>query len=297
MDTGLSGLRIAVVGGDRRQLALIAALVEERARVACFGMPDWAELDGLERAGSFESAVSDAHVVILPISGTDAAGAVRTADGVAPVVLDEQSFRMIRRGTLLATGSLRPRFRAVAEQAGVQVLEYAEEDEIAILNSIPTAEGAIQIALQELPITIHGSNAFVLGFGRCAITLARMLHAIGARTFVYARRPAQLARAFEMGIPARPLDALADEIGTANVIFNTVPSMLLPEALLSRTDSSVLIIDIASSPGGTDFEAASRLGRKAVLALGLPGKVAPVTAGKVLASALPGLIRRALASR
>lgn len=297
MDTGLSGLRIAVVGGDRRQLALVAALVSQRACVVCFGVPDWVELAEIERAGSFETAVSGAQVVILPISGTDAAGAVRTAEGVAPVVLDEQSFSMLRRGTLLATGSLRAHFRAMAEEAGVQVLEYAEEDEIAVLNSIPTAEGAIQIAMQEMPITVHGSNAFVLGFGRCAITLARMLHALGANTFVYARRPAQLARAFEMGIPARPLDALANEIGNAHVIFNTIPSMLMPEALLSHTDPAVLIVDIASSPGGTDFEAASRLGRKAILALGLPGRVAPVTAGKVLASALPGLIVRALASR
>lgn len=297
MDTGLSGLRIAIIGGDRRQLALMAALVSEGAHVTCFGIPDWDEPAGIGRAESFEAAVSNAQVVILPISGTDAAGIVRTAEGVKPIVLDESCFGMFSRGTLLVTGSLRPRFQALAENAGVQVLEYAEEDEIAILNSIPTAEGAIQIAMQEMPITIHGSNAFVLGFGRCAITLARMLHALGAHTFVYARRPAQLARAFEMGIPARSLDILANEIGNAQVIFNTVPTMLLSEPLLSRTDPAVLIIDIASSPGGTDFEAATRLGRKAVLALGLPGKVAPVTAGKVLASALPGLIARALASR
>lgn len=297
MDTRLSGLRIAVVGGDRRQLALIDALVSQGSRLVYFGLPDWAELAGIEQAGSFEAAVSEAKVVVLPISGTDAAGTVRTVEGVPPVVLDEQSFGMLRQGTLLATGSLRPHFRIMAERAGVQVLEYAEENEIAILNSIPTAEGAIQIAMQELPITVHGSNAFVLGFGRCAVTLARMLHALGAHTFVYARRSAQLARAIEMGITARPLDVLADEIGTAHVIFNTVPAMLLPEALLGRTDPTVLIVDIASSPGGTDFEAARRLGRKAVLSLGLPGKVAPVTAGKVLASALPGLIVRALASR
>ena len=51
-----------------------------------------------------------------------------------------------------------------------------------------------------------------------------------------------------------------------------------------------VVIDIAQAPGGTDFAAADELGIKAFLDLGLPGKVAPETAGEILARVIPGLI-------
>jgi dipicolinate synthase subunit A len=44
-----------------------------------------------------------------------------------------------------------------------------------------------------------------------------------------------------------------------------------------------VVIDLASAPGGTDFNAARELGLKAELAPGLPGIVAPVTAGRIIA--------------
>ncbi len=73
-------------------------------------------------------------------------------------------------------------------------------DDVAILNAIPSAEGAIQIAMEQLPITIHGSKSFVLGFGRLGKTLARMLAGIGAITTVAARKSADLARIYETGL-------------------------------------------------------------------------------------------------
>src|SRR5690606_15669718 len=98
-----------------------------------------------------------------------------------------------------------------------------ELDEVAILNSIPTAEGAIARAMAELDVTLHGSRAVVLGFGRCAATLARMLAGIGARVRVVARDRAQLARAFEMGFETGRLDELPLWVRDAAVVFNTVP--------------------------------------------------------------------------
>jgi dipicolinate synthase subunit A len=51
-----------------------------------------------------------------------------------------------------------------------------------------------------------------------------------------------------------------------------------------------LIVDLATQPGGTDFEAANTYGLKAILAPGLPGKVAPTFAGKILADVVPKLL-------
>ena len=45
---------------------------------------------------------------------------------------------------------------------------------------------------------------------------------------------------------------------------------------------SCCIIDLASKPGGVDFDSARKHEIKADLALGLPGKVAPKSAAKYM---------------
>ena len=58
-----------------------------------------------------------------------------------------------------------------------------------------------------------------------------------------------------------------------------------------------LIVDLASKPGGTDFRYAEKRGIKALLAPGLPGIVAPKTAGQIVANVLSQLLLELLQQR
>lgn len=243
-----------------------------------------------------EDAVKDARFVILPMSGIDEKGAIRAKYSQYPLVLNQEVMLAFPDESVLITGFARPLLKELAAGRGVKVIEIADMDEIAILNSIPSAEGAIQMAMEATDITLHGSNVLVLGFGRCGITLARMLSAIGARTAVAARKPADLARIREMGLEPLTYPQLQERIGMADIIFNTVPAMVLDRALLQKASKSVYICDIASAPGGTDFTAAEELGIRAELAPGLPGIVAPKTAGQILAQVIPNIILQELAN-
>ena len=73
-------------------------------------------------------------------------------------------------------------------------------------------------------------------------------------------------------------------------MFNTVPTMIFDKALLMNTDSNTLIIDLASLPGGVDFETAQKFGTDAVRALSLPGKCAPKTAGEIIKTTVFNII-------
>ncbi|MCL6637668.1 MAG: dipicolinate synthase subunit DpsA, partial [Alicyclobacillus sp.] len=168
----------------------------------------------------------------------------------------------------------------------LQLVKLMELDEVAILNSIPTAEGAIAMAMEHSDFTIHGAKAAVLGFGRCGMTLARTLAALGADVRVAARQPAHMARIREMGLRPVDIHRLQDTLTDVDLIFNTVPEMVLPAAVLARVPRECVIIDIASKPGGTDFRYAERHGLKAFLAPSLPGLVAPKTAGRIIADTL-----------
>lgn len=297
----LDGLTVAVLGGDARERFVVERLLRERAqvRLAGYGAPsDVGELAAAHFCDDVVQAVTGADAVVAPMSNTDAAGRIqKTPDPAAVLLLDDAAFGAMRPGTPLLIGLAKPAVRERAEARGVLIVETAEIDAVAIPNSIPTAEGAVAKAMAELDVTIHKSQAIVLGFGRCAQTLVRVLVGLGAHVRVFARSAGQRARADEMRASAHPLAALPDLIGAADVIFNTIPAPVLPAELLPKVSERAVIIDIASAPGGVDFAAARALGRRAFHELSLPGRVAPATAGAILADAIPELIRQFALSR
>ncbi|MEG0692813.1 MAG: dipicolinate synthase subunit DpsA, partial [Oscillospiraceae bacterium] len=112
--------------------------------------------------------------------------------------------------------------------------------------------------------------------------LSRMLSCMGAKVTVSARKFSDIAWIQVNGYSSIHTCDLAEVISTQQLIFNTVPATVLDENLLSQVKKDCLLIDLASKPGGIDFDTAKRLGLKTIWALSLPGKVAPISAGKII---------------
>lgn len=295
MSSVLSGIKIAVLGGDERELILTAELVRMGATVVVAGFPRDRVGHGAFVVNNLEDACKGAEVVILPLPGTSADGVIRAVYAEQELKLSENDIIAMAPNAIVIIGSARKFLKEWVSARGLTLLEVADMDDIAILNSIPTAEGAIQIAMEETPFTIHGSKTCVIGFGRVGTTMARTLKAMGSDVTVIARKDGQLARAYEMGCKRANFGDLHEIMNYTNIVFNTVPKMVLDQNILKYANPEVLIIDLATQPGGTDFEAANAYGLKAILAPGLPGKVAPAFAGKILADVIPGLIIKQLA--
>ena len=294
MSAGLKGIRLAVIGGDDRELYLIPELQKLGAYIVGVGLEKANMLSGVTFVPSLLAAVGQVDVLLFPMFGTDERGVVKAKYAESPIVLNKEVLQAIPGRVPLFIGWARPALKAAAEMMGIRIVETANLNEVAVLNSIPSAEGAIQMAIEATNITIHGSQSFVLGLGRTGWTLARLLKNMGANVTGVARKVADLARAYEMGIRPVHFSDLEEEISQAEIIFNTAPAMVLDRVVLERVAKDAVIIDLASIPGGTDFEYAQMLGIKALLAPGLPGIVAPKTAGKILAQVYPQLILRHL---
>ena len=185
-------------------------------------------------------------------------------------------------GQMLCGGRVDPVTAALAAERGLTIRDYFAREELAVANAVPTAEGAVQIAMEQLPITIHGARVLVVGFGRVGRALAQRLAALGAKVTVAARRYESLAWAQASGYGAEQTGQLAGWLCGYDLVVNTVPALVLGEAELADLKPDCLVLDLASKPGGVDLEAAGRLGRTVIWALSLPGKVAPVTAGSAI---------------
>lgn len=286
----LAGRTVTICGGDRRELVLMEELVRLGARVAVTGFEQVSPLPAGLGHWELREALAAAEALILPMPGINEEGVVKAEFAARPLTLGAAEFSLLKPGTPVLVGIAGTYLKSQALKYGLKLLETAELDEIAIYNSIPTAEGAIEVAMRHTPFTLHGSQVLVCGFGRVGVTLARMLKGIGARVYVLARKGADRARGEEQGYEAYDYGTVFDVLDRIQVIFNTVPHPVLTERYLQELRPGTLLVELASAPGGIEMPAAEKLGLKVIKAMGLPGKVAPLTAGRILSRAYPSLL-------
>lgn len=225
-------------------------------------------------------------VVVLPITGTLKGGIVETVFSDEEIILDKEWFKKFKRPTFVFTGISNKALDAMAEGTNAHIIPLLERDDVAIYNSIPTAEGTIMMAMQHTDYTIHSSRVIVAGFGRVGHTVANKFSALGAKVSVAASSIHDLARIDEMGLCAISLHELAKATANCDILINTIPAPVIDKDAISQLPHHALIFDLASKPGGTDFEYAKRRGIKAILSESLPGVVAPKTAGRILADVI-----------
>ena len=140
-------------------------------------------------------------------------------------------------------------------------------------NAIPTAEGAINIAMQEIPGMISNSKVLIMGYGRIGKFLAHKLYGLHAQIYISARKHKDLAWIEAFGYTGMAYGEIDEHLYKFDAVFNTVPSLLLDERRLSKIKKDCVIIDLASNPGGVDFISAKNIGCNVIWALSLPIKV------------------------
>lgn len=264
-----------------RQGKLAQLLAEDGHRVHTYALEDGAvPAPGLTAEPGL-SGVEQADCVVLPLP-VSSGGRLLNAplSRLSPPITEVLA--PLSPGQMLCGGRVDPVTAALAAERGLTIRDYFAREELAVANAVPTAEGAVQIAMEQLPITIHGARVLVVGFGRVGRALAQRLAALGAKVTVAARRYESLAWAQASGYGAEQTGQLAGWLCGYDLVVNTVPTLVLGEAELADLKPDCLVLDLASKPGGVDLEAAGRLGRTVIWALSLPGKVAPVTAGSAI---------------
>ncbi len=277
--------RFLMAGGDRRFLRLGQLLEEDGHSVRYLAMQEqnWPDREVAEVARGVDC-------VILPIPPADSGGILTAPLSQRRVPL-EKLLGCLDEGQLVCAGGLTEELTQAAEEQGFLLANYLSREELTIENAVPTAEGAISVAMQELPCAIHGVKALVIGCGKCGYALAERLRGLGAELTVSARSWRDFARIRAEGWQQADTAALEPVLLEMRLVFNTVPALVLGAERLKLLPRNGLVIDLASKPGGVDWVAAERVGVKAIHALGIPGKYAPETAAESLRRVIYHCIR------
>jgi dipicolinate synthase subunit A len=157
METQLNGIKIAVLGGDRRELEMLRSLTNIDAEIKTLGNPG-DDISGIKVENELLKVVDDVDVIIAPMVSTNEEGYLKATFVNRSVKLGEDFFASLKPETLLFMGVARGEIPTYCQDYKINLVQLAKLEEVAILNAIPTAEGPIQIAMEESDITLHSNN-------------------------------------------------------------------------------------------------------------------------------------------
>lgn len=282
-------IKIACLGGDGRTAAMASRLSALGGQVSVWGGEGGAD-------ASLEQVVRGAEAVVLPMPAFDGQWRLfcpLEKGGVPPDI--KTLFAMVGPNVPVMGGRISQAAWEAANTCGIKLYDYAEREDFKVRNAVPTAEGAICLAMQAMDQTLSGSHAAILGYGCIGAALAERLKQLGAHVTVAARKVRDTARIECAGLRAIHLtgeESLRPLTAGFDVIFNTVPCRLLGREILAVMPKKTLLVELASAPGGWDPAAATDC--RVIYAPGIPGKHVPVTAGIIMAQTVDTILKEVI---
>ena len=260
---------------DMRQVYLAEILTKRGNHVRCLDIRNQSAIK--EQLVKLKVFLNEADVLILPIPVTK---------GIDKEDLNEILNKNVKNETLVMGGCFLPEQQRILTERGIRYLDFMEDEVVMEENAVATAEGAIAELIRNCPYNMEGSKIIVAGYGCCGKAIAKKLGALGARVTVLARRSEVRKQAKQDGFYAVDFAFGPEEAMGAVVLVNTVPAPVVTKLMIRELPRDAYILDIASSPGGTDFSCAKESGISADLVLGIPGRFSPKASAYILARAM-----------
>jgi len=261
---------ILIVGGDRRQLALAGLLREKGYRVS---------LLGFDKLGAYYEPMESPETIFLPVPYRDPGGSLK-----APYAEEKLELKDIVRRYPACVYYLGGCDAAAREVFGgrIRYVDLMADEAYQVENALLTTQAAVCVFQQASEVALCDLHCVVVGYGRIAKFLCRLLVAHGARVTATARKESDLVliRLERMG--AVHTSRLACALPEADVIFTTVPHNVFGEEELKSIRSGVMLMELASPPYGMDMALAKELGVNVRLEQGLPGRYFPVSAARAI---------------
>ena len=272
----MKDLHYLLIGGDKRQEYLYNIFKNKNIKV------EKIFLDNSENQSEAYKKISDSEVIILPIPLTKD-GENLFAPNFDQKVALTSVIEKITENTIVFSGGENYKFKNLNAKKFINLLNI---ESLTLNNAMATAEATLKIIIENTTKTIFGSKILVFGFGRIAKILTNYLESLKAKVTVCARKNSALTEAKLLGADVLKIDNFSQHINDFDTIINTIPFCILGAKELEKVNKNSLIIDLASKPGGVDFECAKKLRLNTVHALALPGKYSPESAAEFIEQAI-----------
>ena len=274
---------IALIGGDLRQLFAKESLEGLGYNCMAYGIDTYTESTDIK-------ALKEAQVYLLPVP-VMRGEYINMPFSDTKMTSDDFVKNLVEENCICVGGLIPKQMKEELSKKGCTVFDLCENERYAYLNAVPTAEGAVGIAISHTKTTLDGSSCAIIGYGRIGRCLSRRLRGFNADISVFARKEKDLSEAEAEGYHAYDISGINGVISSFDVIFNTVPRVVVNGDGVKNIKKDAVVIELASGKGGFDTESALKYGVNIITARSLPGRTAPVSAGKIIAKCLDSFLR------
>jgi len=268
----MSGRTFAIIGGDKRNISLAEMLFRQGHNVKLYGFVNYKQ-ESFMQCKQFSEMIKNAQYIIGPMPCSNKSGALNTPYHNSKLH-PEDVFKHMNTQQVFIAGCIKASVYEIAKKYNINIIDLLDYEELQVSLAIPTAEGAIKIAIEETDITLHGSHIMIIGYGHVGVVICRMLQGMGAKVSVVVENTYETAVVKSAGYNAILIPTMDSQLCCADVIINTKPTTLLDKHNMGFIRQDTLVIDLAHS---IDPIAGRKLGLKTLYANALLGKVAPIT--------------------
>ena len=264
-----------------RLVKLAQILEKENNQIYILGLEKAKELENssnIRICRNLEQVLENAEIVISSIPFTRDGITINMPLSDNKIKINE--FMNLMKDKTLIAGTISSNI--YEKYKDVEIIDIMKNEKLAILNTIATAEGAIKEIIENMQVNVHGSKIMIFGFGRVGKTLAKKLDGLSAKITVVSKEEEELAWAEVYGYTNMQLNKIEDVIKDYDVIVNTIPHIILQGDILQKINKDTLLLDLASGEGGINKEEAQENKINLIKALGIPGKISPITTAKIL---------------
>ena len=162
----------AVIGGDRRSFYAAKRLKEYGFETKLFGLKNEKPFRSLNK--------TEADAVLLPVPFTRDGIHIFAPESTEEILISDV-LASVSENSLIFAGNV----NGITDR---RILDYARRETFAVRNAVPTAQGALLLALQNGKCTLFGMRVAIIGYGKVAFATAKLFHAVGADVTVFARK-------------------------------------------------------------------------------------------------------------
>lgn len=277
-------MEVLVLGGDMRYIEVIEKL-SSKYNVSIVGYKNTFINNLVKNLDISDVNVSKYDVIILPINGVMDKNLISCRFNNNPIKLPRDFFVGSKDNVLIFSGIPTPNLDYMLEVSNRSCVYMMKDKDVIRENAVPTVEGIIADVINNTDKTLADSSVLVFGYGNIGTLLVKYLEMLGASVSVSIIKESDKELLDSMGISnfySYNREDLISGIKGVDVIINTVPSTVISDNLIRFINPDAYVLDVASHPHGIDQEVLAEYFIKSKLYLGIPGKIAPKTSGKIL---------------
>lgn len=277
-------MNILILGGDSRYLEIIKDL-SSKYNVDLVGYRNIYINDTIHNIDIKNLDISKYNIIIFPINGVMDNNLINCHFNSNPIQLPTDILINAQDNVLIFSGINTPNLNNMLKIANKECTFLMNDTCVVKENAIPTVEGIIADIITNTDITINDSKVLVLGYGNIGRVLVEYLNMLGANTsvgIILDKDKELLSKKNINSFYTTNREQLIREINNNDIIINTVPQFIINDDDIKYINPDSYILDISSHPHGINKSMLDKYHIKNKLYLGIPGKIAPKTAGKIL---------------